>query len=404
MMHNNLFFARPWVVKQGLLSVLTDAFSSELTETNNENNLSAGKKASSFGGVKTYDVVGDTALIPIFGVISKRPSIFSFFQFGSSAMEIAASFRAALQDKKIKKIVLLIDSPGGSVDGVAELSDLIYAGRKSKEIIAFSDGQMTSAAYWIGSAASKVYITTSAEAGSIGVYSVTTDWHVANHKAGITREVIKAGRYKAAGHPDKPFSEDDRVQIQAEVQTFYNLFIDAVKRNRNLTDEKAGAVGDGRTYIGKAAVQNGLVDGLSTMEKIAPEMSESLDQETTFAVKTENDVRAHFPGLVVSIEKQAASSLRIDLQNETDQKIKQAVIKERERTMQLFQLAYPGQDVLVKECIKSGISPDLARDQFDAGASLEQKCKRKYATDAKIRQEFSTVESYIGYMKHSVKK
>ena len=80
-----------------------------------------------------------------------------------------AAFDRAAADSSIGAIVLNIDSPGGSVYGVEELADKIYKARGTKPVYAVANSLAASAAYWIGSAASQLYVTPSGEVGSIGV-------------------------------------------------------------------------------------------------------------------------------------------------------------------------------------------------------------------------------------------
>ena len=67
------------------------------------------------------------------------------------------------------QIIFDLDSPGGVVYGVPELAAKIRAFRNTKPIYAVANSEAGSAAYWIGSAASKFYVTPSGQVGSIGV-------------------------------------------------------------------------------------------------------------------------------------------------------------------------------------------------------------------------------------------
>jgi membrane-bound ClpP family serine protease len=92
-------------------------------------------------------------------------------------------------DPNVKAVVIDVDSPGGSVDGVAELFDQIYSARGSKPITAISNTLMASAAYWIGTAADELVVSPSGQVGSVGVYMVHDDfskaagddWRQADH-------------------------------------------------------------------------------------------------------------------------------------------------------------------------------------------------------------------------------
>lgn len=125
---------------------------------------------SSIKDAPLYDTVEGVAVIDITGILTKSLSFFSFLFGGTSMRDVADAFIAAMTDEEITSIMLHIDSPGGTVDGTQELADLIFAARGQKPIMAYSDGQITSAAYWIGSAADAIYLSgDTVMAGSIGV-------------------------------------------------------------------------------------------------------------------------------------------------------------------------------------------------------------------------------------------
>src|SRR3990170_7900497 len=83
---------------------------------------------------------GVNAVIPIYGVIAKRLNLLQNISGGVSTQAVMGAIEDALADDSIKAIVLDIDSPGGAVDGVKELSDFIFESRGKKPITAFIDG------------------------------------------------------------------------------------------------------------------------------------------------------------------------------------------------------------------------------------------------------------------------
>src|ERR1700676_5415437 len=123
-------------------------------------------------GKRNAAAPGSVAVIPIVGIVSNRMSMMGDLSGsgGASAQKITLQFRQALEDGNCKAIVFDVDSPGGSVEGVAELASEIFAARKVKPITAVFNAMGCSAAYWLASAASEVVCTPSGQCGSIGVY------------------------------------------------------------------------------------------------------------------------------------------------------------------------------------------------------------------------------------------
>lgn len=270
---NDLFFMKPWAVEEDTLSLISEVISRHISGEK----LSADEIRARIGGDKSegsqYMVTANgVAVIPIQGVISKRASLVKDVSVGAgtSIEEIKNDLNAALADPAVKSIALDVDSPGGSVDGVAELSDMIYNARGKKPICAFADGQMASAAYWIGSAADKIYASQGADVGSIGVYSVVKDMSRAYKNAGVDTHVIKAGKHKAAGHPLKQMTEEDMGVIQKKVNAHYKMFTDAVRRNRGMSADQVNQAATGECFMADEAQKLGLIDGIDTIESMQP--------------------------------------------------------------------------------------------------------------------------------------
>jgi len=302
---NEAAYLKPWVMKEEVVNVMREVIDRHLRGEK----LPEGEVAQVTAGKKTppdYEVINGTARIPVYGIISKRASLIQRISSpGTSTLEIERDLKAALEDPQVRDIVLDIDSPGGGSDGVLELSDMIYACRGKKKITAYANGDMCSAAYWIGSAADKVYASRGSDVGSIGVYSAVYDYTVANHQAGIKTEVIKAGKNKAAGHPDKPFTQEDRQIIQKRIDHIYDLFVEAVSRNRNMPAEKVLEIATGDVFIGQEAMDAGLVDGICTFDSLFS----GQNQNSPAAAGTKTKAAADAQGAEgLEIEKQAAGS------------------------------------------------------------------------------------------------
>ena len=342
---NKLLFMRPWAVREDILRLITVIFErhtmgEKLSNQEIEAIAKSNKKEDS-----GYEVKDGIAYVPIYGVISKRSNMVENISqpVGTAIQQIRTDFKLSMEDNDAKTIIFEIDSPGGSVDGVAELSDMIFQARGTKKMIAYANGQMDSAAYWIGSSADKVYASKGSEVGSIGVFSVIDDYTVANHNTGLRVEIIKAGKDKAAGHPDKPFTQEDREIIQEEVDTYYGLFTEAVKRNRNMSAENLENVATGEIFIGQKALDAGLIDGV-------------MDYDTLI-----NSHRV----LSTTIQSRAAV--------EKKEIKKQALDK--------------------KEIKREG------KLENNANVLIIETATKEWDTDPKVRQEFSSKEAYIAYKK-----
>lgn len=218
-----------------------------------------------------YQIIDGIAIIPVKGVLSKAPSLFERVVYDAVSMiEIKNKINHAVNNNSVEAIILDTDSPGGTVDGTEELSDFIYSLRGSKKIVVFCDGLIASAAYWVGSSADAIYLSSgTAQAGSIGVRTTHYDFSKWNENMGLKVTEVFAGRYKTVGSEDKPLSEEDKDYIQARIDYMYSIFVNAVARNRSVgVDTVLSQMADAKMFIGQQAVDAGLVDGVSTFEGV----------------------------------------------------------------------------------------------------------------------------------------
>ncbi|GFR06867.1 peptidase_S49 domain-containing protein [Trichonephila clavata] len=128
------------------------------------------KKQPIFKNIKhvTRDSEGGIKVIPIHGILTKKSEAFDDVLGMTSYEKVREKIEEALIDEEVETIILDIDSPGGEVNGLFDLSDFIYEARTKKRIVAIANDDAYSAAYAIASSAEKVYVSRTSGVGSIG--------------------------------------------------------------------------------------------------------------------------------------------------------------------------------------------------------------------------------------------
>lgn len=304
------------------------------------------------GNQREYEVVNGKAVVPVEGPIAKRMSLFSSISGGSSTAKIKEQFDLALSDPSVREILLYVDSPGGAVDGTKALADYIFESRGKKPITSFIDGLGASAAYWIAAAADKVYVKDATTmVGSIGVITTHVDTSAQEAADGIKTTVIHAGKYKATGHPHAPLSEVDKGIMQDRLDAMYSIFVDDIARYRGVSvDVVLKDMADGRVFMGLDAVEQGLVDGVATVETILS------------ASNTTNGPRASVEALPTNGPKETpmdeikmtAEELESKLQAARSEGATAAATAERERIKAILDLSAPGQEAIVQKLAFEG--------------------------------------------------
>jgi signal peptide peptidase SppA len=205
-------------------------------------------------------------VIPVLGVISRRQGLMSA-SGGTSVEAVTAAFREAMSSDACSGVILAVDSPGGSVDGVDELAAEIRAARGQKPIVAVADAHAHSAAYWIASAAQELVCTPSGMVGSVGVIFAHRDLSKAAELAGEKTTLITAGRFKGEGHPSAPLTEEAAGHFQAQADEYYRMFTHAVARGRGVSmDTVRSSYGEGRSVMARDALAAGMVDRIDTLD------------------------------------------------------------------------------------------------------------------------------------------
>lgn len=213
------------------------------------------------------------AVLPLYGTIVQRAGMMTEWCGGTSTQQFTAAFRDAMADPSVSSILIDIDSPGGSVYGVSELADEIFSARGQKSIVAIANSLAASAGYWIGRAASELYVTPGGEVGSIGVWQAHEDWSKALEEQGVDVTLISAGKYKVEGNPYEALGDDAREFMQSRVNDYYAAFTKAVAKGSGVSiGDVRDKMGQGRVLGADAALAANMVNGIATFDEVIKKM------------------------------------------------------------------------------------------------------------------------------------
>ena len=326
-----------------------------------------------------------TGIIRIYGMIEPRPSLFSEIFGGVAISDLAANFVNYLNDENVKRIVLEVDSPGGLIDGVQNLSEQILSARGIKPITAFVQSWACSAAYWIASAADKVIISSKTDGvGSIGVVAIHRDMSEKEKQEGIKTTEIIAGKYKRAASQYQPLSPDGQKSLQERVDYLYGIFVYQVARNRGVTVDKVlETMADGRIFIGQQAIDAGLVDGIGTMDlgslsiQGPSKFMEGANMAGTIKAVTPEEQQQEIDRLKKENEdlRKENDELKKKMPMMNKEAEKQGACDERARMLALDEIALPGFEAIVTSAKRDGKTAQetaltLLKAQKERGISM----------------------------------
>lgn len=257
-----------WAMEEGALQTLL-AIAAREHETTPE--ALEAYRAKSLANAERARARDGVAIIDVIGATFKRANLMTAMSGATSYEMIRADFQAALDDPKIKAIMLNIDSPGGEASGTGELAEAIFAARGQKPITAYVGGMGCSAGYWLASAADNIVIDPTALLGSIGVkWALRGDKPASDKDAPSYEFVSSVSPMKNAD----PGSKEGAAQFQALVDAMASVFVGTVARNRGVdTETVLNEFGKGGIFVGKDAVQAGLADSLGSFEAVLADLS-----------------------------------------------------------------------------------------------------------------------------------
>lgn len=390
-------------------------------------------------------VVDGVALIGLIGPIFPRANMMTENSGATSLEMVRAEFLTALANPDIKAIVFQVDSPGGVVGGIGEFASEIFRARAQKPIVTVATGMIASAAYWIGSASSRIVVAPSTSVGSIGVVAGLTKQVAPDQNGEFTFEIVSSNA------PDKrpdPADSAGRAAIVARIDAIEALFLADVAQFRGVTvDAVKAGYGRGGVLLGAAAVAAGMADKVDTLDSIltglaaaspvnsrpsraaAAASSESLSMSQNLASVAE--LTAAFPELVAQIRTEVTASASTAALAAARL---EGAAAERTRIAAIQSAALPGHEAIVAACIADGSSAGDAALRINAAENATRTAARaaiqgvegatagvkpapsanpapvaavpqtadgwkaEWAASAQLQSEFRSGETYANYM------
>jgi protease-4 len=177
-------------------------------------------------------------------------------------VRVREELEKAAQDRKLKAVVLKINSPGGTVTA----SDILYhelsefRRRTGLPMVAALMDVAASGGYYLALAADTIVAHPTSVTGSIGVVMITVNADGLLQKIGVTADAIKSGPYKDMGSPLRTLTPEERAIFQSVIDDLYGQFVAKVAERRGISLAAARTLGDGRIYTAQQALADKLVD------------------------------------------------------------------------------------------------------------------------------------------------
>jgi protease-4 len=223
------------------------------------------------------------AVVPINGELTTFPYIEEvdgeIVTSGTSMSETVAMLDLAeFIDPNIFGILVLVDSSGGSPSASKLIADALK--KNTLPIAAYILDYGVSGGYYVATGADRIFASSYADAGGIGITMSHLNYAKQNEESGIEYISLASGKFKDAGSLDKPFTPEERALFERDLALYHNAFVEDVALNRNLPVEKVAELADGSTLPAPLALQAGLIDAIGGIEDVRVWFSEELNLNT----------------------------------------------------------------------------------------------------------------------------
>lgn len=176
------------------------------------------------------------------------------------------AIKEARDNDRVKAVVVRVDSPGGSASASDAMWREIQLTGEKKPVIISMGGLAASGGYWIATGAEQVVADPLTITGSIGVFGLFFDASgFFENKLGITFDQVQTSPYADVFSGVSELSPEERQMLEAYVDKAYQDFLTRVSDARGLTTEEVDSLAQGRVWMGRHALELGLVDTLGTL-------------------------------------------------------------------------------------------------------------------------------------------
>lgn len=244
----------PWMIDQDWFTKAVDAVRA--------GTLRAGVPDEVVPKTGPYQIANRVAVVRMEGPVMKAKSKYG----GTSSVDMRAAVRKAADDENVDAILLLIDSPGGTVAGTDSLAQDVAQANEHKPVYAHIEDLGASAAYYVASQCRRITASRTSIIGSLGTMMVVVDSSDAADMQGLKVIPLTSGGMKGAGTGGTKITDEQLNYFQERVDDGTKHFKTAVQSGRRFTKEKTDKLFDGRVHDAAVAQELGLIDDVVSLD------------------------------------------------------------------------------------------------------------------------------------------
>jgi len=212
-------------------------------------------------------------LIPVRGLISDSPREGLLRTSPSLVQEVVSQLRKAEKDKRIKAVLLKVNSPGGTgtASDILYHEILTYKERSRAKIVVSMMDMATSGGYYLSLPADEIMAHPTTITGSVGAIFIQPKAMGLMGKIGLGVDVQKSGKNKDMGSPFRESTAEEQKLLQATVESLADRFVSLVKKHRKLDPKALAEITTARIFMAEEALKMGLIDRIGYLSDAVKE-------------------------------------------------------------------------------------------------------------------------------------
>lgn len=213
------------------------------------------------------------------------------------------AFKAIRKDKKIKALLLRMDSPGGSALVSEELHHEIMLCKEAGIPVIVSVAQYAaSGGYMMACHADKIFSNENSIVGSIGAFGVLFNTeNFLEEKLNIHVDAYSTGPYAIPPNIITKLSDVQKARLQFQIEDIYSLFKSRVALGRGLDIDAVEEVAQGQIFSGKTGLKNALIDTIGTLQdalQFTKDQYDLTDSKVELFPKSEKNISEEIQALM----------------------------------------------------------------------------------------------------------
>ena len=182
--------------------------------------------------------------------------------------KILKTIKKIYEDDDVKAVVFRVNSPGGSADASEQIWHAMKMLQdKGLPVVVSMGDYAASGGYYISCNADYIYAEPTTLTGSIGIFGTVPNLSKIREKIGLDVDAVSTNKHSGltTNAVTKGMNPQEMALMQNMVERGYDLFTRRCAAGRDMTQDEIKKIGEGRVWLGKDALEIGLVDSLGNI-------------------------------------------------------------------------------------------------------------------------------------------